>query len=110
MYKLPFKIYDGKSTRECTYEDLWIMIEFMLPYTVYSKNRRYYIWRELIENDIILVIYACLKALNDTANALPHNYLSTVSFVDRSRISVIKCKELHLWKDNKLAKLMMSME
>ncbi len=86
------------------------MVEFMLPYTIYGKDRKYYIWREVIDNDLLLVIYACLKALNDTVNMLPHNYLNTVSFVDRSRISVIKCKELHLWKDNKLAKLMIAME
>lgn len=110
MYKLPFKIYDGKTTRICTYEDLWIMIEFMLPYSAYSKKRRFYLWREEMNSDMVLVIYACLKALKDTAVLLPHNYMSTVSFVDRSRIGVIKCKELHLWKNNKLAKLMMAME
>lgn len=106
MYKLPFKVHDGVKTRECTYEDLWFIVEFMLPYKLYSKYRKWgWLWREPIEEDVLLVFYACIKALNETSQ-LPHNYLHSIGFVDRSHIYVIKCKELHKWKKNRLAMLL----
>lgn len=110
MYRLPFNVYDGKVTRQCTYEDLWLINEFMLPYKVYSKHREWYLMRKEIGPEVLVVIYACLKAFRDVETVLPYNYVGAVTYVDRSRIGVVKCKELHLWKDNKLAKLMMAME
>ena len=107
-YKLPFKVNDGKTTRPCTYEDLRYIMEFMLPFTLYSKHRRFKIlWRDVLDNDILIVMYACLKAFSETRPILPYSYLGSISFIDRSRIGVIKCKELHKWKNNKYAKLML---
>lgn len=110
MYNLPFKVNDGKTTRQCTYEDLWLIVEFMLPYKVYSKRRKWWVLPIAIHGDVIPIMYACIKALHDTDNMLPYSYLHTVSFVDRSNIRIVKCKELHKWKNNALAKMMRGLE
>lgn len=86
-------------------------MELMLPYTLHSKYRKWgWLWREPIEASVLIVLYACLKALKDAQHNLPHNYLHSVAFVDNSHIAVIRCEELHKWKSNILVRLMMEME
>ncbi len=106
--RLPFNIYDGKKTRACTYEDLFIIVEFALDATVYTHEKEWLIFnKKLYGMGTLMLLYASIKALKQANHGL---YYSSLVVVDSTRIARVKCKDLHKWKDNSLVRLMMQLE
>lgn len=101
---LPFNVYDGKEKRPCTYSDLFVIMNFGLDYRVWSLQRKWWFFR-LEENQFVLaIVYANLQAMMDLANIYPQAHY--ISVVDRYRIDLVECKELHVWKSNPLIALL----
>lgn len=108
--KLPFTIYDGKKTRSCTYEDLFVIVEFNLDASVYSRETSFFglAYKKLYGMGSVVLLYASVKAVLQANQGLPWGHALTI--VDSTRISRIKCKELHKWKNNTMVRLLMQLE
>lgn len=103
---LPFRVDDGKRTRTCTFSDLWVIIQFGLTFKIYSKRK--FFRRKQIQNDYLHGMYTSINAIrmNKIYLSIPQtNYISIIT-----EISLIKCEELHKWKQNSMVKLIMSFE
>lgn len=106
--KLPFFIHDGNSKRKCDYDDLFIIAEFHLPFTIHSK-RTFFLTKKLSES-VFYVLYASIKAIIETNKKYPLSYMNVITIVDRYQINRIKCKSLYEMKRRPLVNLMIQLE
>jgi hypothetical protein len=108
--RLPFTIYDGKKSQVCTYEDLFIIVEFNLDATVYSRETEWFGLRHKKHYGMgtLILLYASIKAVMQNNYGLPWGHAITV--VDSTRIFSITCKDLHKWRGNPMVRLMMQLE
>lgn len=105
--KLPFKINDGKVTRQCTYDDLWIINEMHLPVVVYGKKTFLWIFRQKLTpgDKIVRVLYAGVRAIKMS------NYVyKGLSIMNSTRVHSIECPELHKYRNSKLIKMIMDLD
>lgn len=106
---LPFTVHDGKKSRPCTYEDLFIIVEFGLDATVYSRDTEWWGMKHKTYYGMgtLILLYASIKAILQSNNKLPY---SSLTVVDSTRIHRIKCPLLHTLVNKKLIRLIMQIE
>src|SRR5271165_6950415 len=108
MTELPFKIYDGKTTRSCTYKDLFVMLEFGLPFVVWKKSK-WFFFRKKESPNLVKLIYVSLKTMKQLSNFLPYGN-GTITIGKLSNISKVECPSLHRYLKSSLVQLMAELE
>lgn len=107
---LSFKINDGKKWRQCTYDDLWIIIELKLHADVYSNTRRWFGLRRVkySSSRILVYVYAATKAvIMQNKGSLPSAWINAISIIDYARIHSVVCKDLHKYTNSGIVDIIM---